>query len=195
MNDFNEIYDQMKMHGMELPARPPQIRIPGAKQILEKCFSYFLSFQATGLLWQPEYDEVADWLEDNQGRGLFLYGDCGRGKSLLTRFVIPAILLHYTKKVVAVYDVQSMNRNINEVLKKHLIALDDIGTEDISVSYGNKRLAFAEVIDAAEKQGKLVIISTNLKGNEIIERYGQRVMERIVSTTRRIEFKGKSLRQ
>lgn len=195
MNDFDNIYHQMHMHGMELPARRFEFRIPDARTILENCFRYFLSFQNTHLLWQPEYEEVAKWLEYNDKRGLFLYGDCGRGKSLLTRYVIPAILLKYCKKVVSVYDVQSMNRNINEVLKKHLIALDDIGTEELSVSYGNKRLAFAEVIDAAEKQGKLIIVSTNLKGGEITERYGQRVMERIVSTTKRIEFKGKSLRQ
>lgn len=195
MNDFDNIYDQMRVHGMELPAKRFEIRIPDAKTILENCFKYFLSFQNAQLLWQPEYDEVAQWLGHNNKRGLFLYGDCGRGKSLLTRYIIPAILLKYSKKVVSVYDIQTMNRNINEVLKKHIIALDDIGTEDVSVSYGNKRLAFAEIIDAAEKQGKLIIISTNLKGNEIIERYGQRVMERIVSTTKRIEFKGKSLRQ
>lgn len=195
MNDFDNIYDQMRIHGMELPAKRFEIRIPDAKTILENCFKYFLSFQNTPLLWQPEYEEVVRWLEYNDKRGLFLYGDCGRGKSLLTRYVIPAILLKYSKKVVSVYDVQSMNRNINEVLKKHIIALDDIGTEDVSVNYGNKRLAFAEVIDAAEKQGKLIIISTNLKGDEIIERYGQRTMERIVSTTKRIEFKGKSLRR
>lgn len=195
MNDFDNVYDQMKMHGMELPARRISISVPGARPILENCLRYFLSFQGTELLWQPEYDEVAKWLEGNDERGLFMYGDCGRGKSLLTRYVLPAILLKYTKKVVSVYDVQGMNKSINEVLKKHIIALDDIGTEEVSVTYGNKRLAFAEIIDAAEKQGKLVIISTNLKGNEISERYGQRVMERIVSTTKRIEFKGKSLRQ
>ncbi|MFV0331131.1 MAG: hypothetical protein ACK5M3_14185, partial [Dysgonomonas sp.] len=90
---------------------------------------------------------------------------------------------------------QEMNKYIDDVLKKHVISLDDIGTEDISVNYGNKRQAFAEVMDAAEKYGKLIIISTNLRGDEIAERYGQRVMERIVSTTRRIKFRGQSLRK
>lgn len=195
MNDFKDIYQQMRVHGMELPAQRFEVRIPNARTVLANCFRYFLSYQGSSFVWQPEYDEVAAWLAANQGRGLFLYGDCGRGKSLLTRYVIPAIMLKYMKKVVAVYDVQTMNKNINEVLKKHIIALDDVGTEDISVSYGNKRLAFAEVVDAAEKQGKLLIVSTNLGGEEIAERYGQRVMERIISTTKRIEFRGKSLRQ
>ena len=195
MNDFSVTYDQMKTHGMELPAERIEVKIPDAKKILRDCFRYFLSFQGTPLAWQPEYEEVAQWLENNHRRGLFLYGDCGRGKSLLARYVIPAILLRYNKRVVAVYDVQGMNQHINEVLKKHIIALDDIGTEDLSINYGNKRHAFAEIIDAAEKQGKLVIISSNLGGDDITKRYGQRVMERIISTTRRIEFRGESLRR
>ena len=50
-------------------------------------------------------------------------------------------------------------------------------------------------MDAAEKYRKLVIVSTNLNGDQIVARYGQRVMERIISVTRRIEFKGQSQRR
>lgn len=194
-NDFKSIYEDMKIHGMPLPAEKVFVQIPNAKTILENCFKYFLSFQNAEFVWQHEYDEVVKWLENNQGRGLFLFGDCGRGKSLLSRYVIPAILLKYRKRVVAVYDIQEMNAKIDEVLKKHLISLDDIGTEELSVNYGNKRLAFAEIMDSVEKQGKLVIVSTNLKKDAIIERYGERIYDRIISTTHRIEFKGNSLRK
>lgn len=195
MNDFDQIYEQMRVHGMQLPARRVAIQLQNPMAVLESCFRYFLAYEGVDLLWQPEYNQVAEWLGDNEGRGLFLYGDCGRGKSLLTRYVLPAIILKYVRKVVSVYDVQEMNKYIDDVLKKHVISLDDIGTEDISVNYGNKRQAFAEVMDAAEKYGKLIIISTNLRGDEIAGRYGQRVMERIVSTTRRIKFRGQSLRK
>jgi DNA replication protein DnaC len=194
-NDFKSIYDDMKIHGMPLPAEKVFIQIPNAKTILENCFKYVLSLQNAEFMWQPEYDEVAKWFGNNQGRGLFLFGDCGRGKSLLSRYVIPAILLKYMKKVVTVYDIQEMNAKIDEVMKKHIISLDDIGTEELSVNYGNKRLAFAEIMDSVEKHGKLVIVSTNLKKDAIIERYGERIYDRIISTTYRIEFKGNSLRK
>jgi len=195
MSDFKNIYEQMKEHGMQLPVEPFRIRIPDAKAVLEDCFSFFLSFENTRFSWQQEYEDVVEWLTDNKGRGLLLYGDCGRGKSILSRYVIPAILLKCEQKVVSVYDAPQMNKNIDDVLKKHIISLDDIGTEDVSVNYGNKRLAFAEIIDAVEKQGKLVIISTNLSGSELERQYGKRVMERIISTTKRIEFRGRSLRK
>lgn len=193
-NSFENIRQQMETHGMSLPSSLVTIGIPDARSVLQECFSYFLSAQGKTFVWQSEYEEVAEWLTGNEGRGLFLYGDCGRGKSFLARYVLPAIILNYMQKVVSVYDVQQMNRNLDEVLTKHIISLDDIGTEEVSMQYGNRRFAFAEVMDAAEKYGKLVIISTNLCRDEIVRRYGERVFERIISMTRRIEFKGKSLR-
>jgi DNA replication protein DnaC len=123
-----------------------------------------------------------------------MYGDCGRGKSMLLRYVLPVILLKYANKVVSVFDVQQMNKKPDDVLSKHIIGLDDIGTEDISVLNGNKRSVFSEVMDCAEKYAKLLIIATNLNSEQIEQIYGTRVIERIISTTRRIEFKGKSFR-
>lgn len=195
MEDFKLICDEMKMHGMEVPPENVLIGIKEARSALENYFRYFLSFSKKEFVWQPEYALIVNWLENNKGRGLFLYGDCGRGKSLLARYIIPAILLKYERKVVNVFNIQDVNSCIDEVLKKHIISLDDVGTEDVSSIYGNKRYAFPEIVDAAEKYGKLVIISTNLNGNEIIEKYGSRTMDRIIATTTRIEFKGKSLRK
>ena len=162
--------------------------------MLQDALTFFLSKRNEELKWLPEYDNVAKWLENNNGRGIFMYGNCGRGKSLLGRYVIPAILLKYCGKVTSVFDIQEMNKNIDLVMSKQIISLDDIGTEEMINNFGNKRLAFAEIMDAAEKQGKLMIISTNLTQNEIIEQYGDRILDRIKSITERILFNGESLR-
>jgi DNA replication protein DnaC len=116
------------------------------------------------------------------------------GKSLLARYVIPALMLKYNRKVVSVYDTNTMNANIDEVLSKKIICIDDVGTEDISVKYGEKRLAFAEVMDNVEKKRCLIIATSNLTMDEILERYGERVLDRIKSTTKRVVFTGKSFR-
>lgn len=195
MTTVGETLNEMKALGMQTPNERVLIQIKGARTILENCFKYFLSFQNTNFVWQPEYEEVAQWLENNEGKGLFLFGDCGRGKSFLTRYVLPAILLKYSDKIVRVYDAQEMNTNLEDVLKKHIVSVDDIGTEDVVNNYGNRRMAFAEIMDATEKYGKLAIISSNLDKEGIVGAYGERIYERIIATTKRIEFKGDSLRK
>lgn len=191
---FDAIFSEMKSHGMKLPSDKVYFNISNSREILYSALGYFIGREGKKVIWLPEYEKVASWLSDNQGRGLFLYGNCGRGKSILCRYALPAILLKYAGKVVSVFDIQDMNRDIDLVLSKHIISLDDIGTEELSVKYGEKRMAFAEIIDAAEKNGKLVIISTNLNEDELKARYGDRVYERIISTTMRVLLVGKSLR-
>lgn len=195
MKNFEDVAGDMKTVGMRLPASRTEVRLPDARQVLFEGLRYFLGREGREVVWLPEYEQVAEWLTDNGGRGLFLFGNCGRGKSVLCRYVLPAILLAAMRKVVAVYDMQEVNRDIDGVLSKHILSLDDVGTEEVSVKYGEKRLAFAEVMDAAEKYGKLVMVSTNLTFEELRARYGDRVVDRIRSTTRRVPFNGKSLRQ
>ena len=52
---------------------------------------------------------------------------------MLGYHVLPAILLKYMNKVVNVYDAQKMNSDIDKLLRKHVVSLDDIGTEDTLV--------------------------------------------------------------
>lgn len=195
MSNFDLKLDELERHGLKLPNSLNSLKLADAENILRNALAYYLSFQNRNLLWLEEYSKVADWLSDNKGRGLFLYGNCGRGKSLLGRYVIPAIYLKYFRKVVSTYDVQEMNKNLDEVLKKAFISLDDIGTEEAVNTYGNKRMAFAEIMDAVEKESKIVIISSNLSEKELLDTYGDRVLDRIKSTTTRIAFNGKSLRR
>ena len=195
MRTFEQITGEMKAAGMRLPVNRTMVCVPDARNVLFGTLRYFLKAEGREAEWLPEYEQVAGWLAGNEGRGLFLFGNCGRGKSLLCRYVLPAILLAHVRKVAAVYDMQEVNRDIDGVLAKHVISLDDVGTEEVSVKFGEKRLAFAEVMDAAEKYGKLVMVSTNLTLDELRQRYGDRVVDRIRATTRRVAFNGKSLRQ
>lgn len=195
MWNFDNTLDEMKRHSMPVPGTRVGVKVSEAEAVLQYALSYFLRMQNKEIVWLPEYKEVADWLADNKGKGLFLYGNCGRGKSLLCRYVLPAILLKYCQKVVSVFDVQAMNRNVDLVLSKHIVSIDDVGTEEYSVKYGERRLAFAEVMDAAEKNNNLIIVSSNLYAADIKHIYGDRVLDRIKATTRRVLFEGESLRR
>lgn len=195
MKSFDDILDELKQRGMKTPGDKVNFHVPEAENTLKYVMDKLLQKEGRKMAYLPEYGHVASWLDNNQGRGLFMYGNCGRGKSLLCRYAIPIILLKCCRKVVSVYDIQDMNNNLDDILKKKIISLDDIGTEEGIVKYGERRDAFPEIMDMAEKNGNLVIVSTNLGLSELGERYGDRVVDRIKSTTVRVLFEGESLRK
>ncbi len=194
-DDFDQIVKDMKNHGMKVPSDKMRIQIPYAKGWLQRAMKYFIEREGREMQWLKPYDEVAEWLSDNKGRGLLLYGSVGQGKTVLSRSAIPAILLKINRQIVRSYDIDEMNNQIDEIKNQRLISLDDIGTETIVNNFGNKRNAFAEIMDNAEKTGNLVIISTNLGKEQLIEKYGDRVFDRILATTKRVVFRGESLRR
>lgn len=63
------------------------IHLPNAKEILDAGLQHFLG---SSYKWLPEYDNVADWLTDNNGQGLFCMGNCGRGKTTIACKYFPA---------------------------------------------------------------------------------------------------------
>lgn len=190
--DFQQAIENLKHTGFNPMPDKVQIRIPNAKELL---WAGLRHFEGDNAKWLKEYEDVAKWLENNEGRGLLCYGNCGRGKSLICWKIIPLLLHHYHRKVISCYDSQQMNANIDEVKSKHLIYIDDIGTENVSIKYGEKRLAFSEIVDEAEKRGKLLIVTTNLSLEEIEQKYGERTMDRLVAITKRVKFLGESLRK
>ena len=190
--NFKKTIDHLKDTGFYPIPDPVCISVPNARNILWDGIRYFTGKNAK---WLPEYEEIASWLTGNEGRGLLCFGNCGRGKTLICGKILPLILNHYCQKVVNCYNAQQMNADLDAVKQKHIIYVDDIGTENLSVKYGEKRLAFAELADEAEKKGKLLILTTNLSIDELREKYGERTIDRLRAITKSILFSGKSLRK
>lgn len=190
--DFDKQIRYMRDCGYPPPPDHVHISVPDAEKHLRAGLRHFCGDKA---VWLPDYDRVAEWLSDNKGRGLLLMGSCGLGKSLIGMRIIPLLLNYYCRKIVYVYTAQELNVKPDEVLGKHIIYVDDIGTEDISNIYGNKRVPFAELIDAAEREGKLLIITTNLDLESIKDRYKDRVADRLLAITKGITITGNSFRR
>lgn len=190
--DFRKTIESLKGSGFCLVPDTVRVSIQNSKELLSRGVKYFAGDSAQ---WLPEYDEVARWLTNNEGRGLFCYGNCGRGKTMICCKIIPLLLNHYCRKLVTYYDAQQMNADIETVKAKHILCIDDIGTENISVKYGERRLAFSEIVDEAEKKGKLLILTTNLSLEEVSAKYGERTMDRLIAITKPVKFKGQSLRR
>lgn len=185
-----------------------RFQIPDARNLLMRGLRYFLGEKA---MWLPEYDAVAGWLADNQGKGLLLYGNCGRGKTLIAQKILPLIFQYYLRKIIPCYTSRDMNERYAEVLQYRMVSIDDIGQEDDMKVYGTSHTYFNELVDEAERNNKLLIITTNLRktiprdenGNitpnamehpSIESRYGIRTVSRLRLLTKGIAFLGDDLR-
>lgn len=191
MVDFRQIIDELKDSGLVMP-NTVQINIPNAKQMLHFGLEHFVGKE---YVWEPEYDEVVEWLSDNKGRGLLCYGNCGRGKTVICSKIIPVLLYHCYNKITNCYDAKQINNDFNQMIRKHIISIDDLGTEGEMSKYGEKKMCFPDIADEAEKRGKLLIISTNLTIEELTQKYGERTIDRLRSITRTVLFQGESLRK
>lgn len=108
--------------------------------------------------------------------------------------IIPLLLNHYCRKVVTICTANELNKSPDEIIRNHIIYIDDVGTEDISNIYGNKRVPFAELVDLAERDGKLLMFSTNLDDEHLKMKYGDRVVDRLHAIVRKVMIKGRSNR-
>jgi len=189
--DFKQITEQMKTYGIS-HGEPIMINIPSAAMELYLMMEYFIG---RDFVWLPEYDQVAEWLANNQGRGLCLYGTNGTGKTVLIQKAIPALMFRFYGKIIKCFNYYDLNANADTIITRRILSIDDVGMESECVDFGNKRWVFPEIMDNAEKRKSVVCFSSNLNGKEFCEKYGVRTFERIVATTKRIEFNHKSLRK
>ena len=177
-----------KKQGVEIKLRPTEQE---CKDLLMQALQYVVGEKAQ---WLPEYDNIAKWMNDNRERGLLCYGNCGRGKTTICADIMPVLFKQRYNKIVHVFKSQEMNTRIDEILNYHLLMLDDVGIEQESVVFGNRRMAFPEIVDDAESKGKLLLITTNLTLDELESKYGQRTIDRLRAIVSTVRFTGGSKR-
>lgn len=188
--------DDMAIH---IPDRV-DIRIPNAEERLRGGLNYYVRRfnmdDSISAEWnETNYRPVVQWMESNHGRGLLMCGGCGLGKTLIGKYILPYIIRDSCRRIVNTYSVSDLAANPDEIMRYHILYIDDVGTETMSNIYGNKRVPFSELVALAEQEGKLLILSTNLNSEDIKEKYGTRTYDRLRYITKYVPFTGKSLRK
>lgn len=163
-----------------------------ARAIIEKTFidSGFVK----KFVWYDGYDKICKWMVNTQGKGLFLVGNTGLGK---TRLLLTITYAFYERGlVVKPYKSYQLTSELaNELLTKPVIAIDEIGREPLGNNYGVKYEPLEILIDGCESSGITLIATSNLKSEKLIERYGQPIYNRLIANCETIVFKGESLRK
>ena len=81
------------------------------------------------------------------------------------------------------------------ICKKHIIAIDDVGTESLEVlQYGNIYSPIKELIYSRYNDHLFTILSTNLNKEEFADKYGSRIDDRTNEMLRVFKFPNKTFR-
>lgn len=187
-NDYKQMASQMKVFGLDLTTERLQISVPDAENVLRLLLAERMG---NNFKWLPEYSKVAEWMTDNNGRGLLLMGNVGRGKTEIGRNIMPAVINYYNRRIVNCYDAVDLSARKSEFLDNRWpLCIDDLGTEKDAKS----RDVFERLADQMEKRGRFLIVTTNLSAEDIRRIYGDRVFDRLKGNTTCIVFKGDSMR-
>jgi len=202
---INEAFVRLSENG-PYECRPTNISLGAREKLMSVFIECFTRYDKTiteqhPLLWLPEYDKVLDWMADNQGKGLFMFGNCGRGKSKIIMGVLIPVFVAFGKYLPGfhasllpskspVYD----NWNYELYQKWKFSYIDELGTEAMVNNYGERFEPFNEIINVAEQDLNILVISSNMTPEQFLKRYGNRSMDRINRLCKIVEFKGDSLR-
>ncbi len=193
---IEQLEDELRAEHPNFDPNPlwPCFRFKNVKDCMMKILQHLLGEKAK---WNNDYDEVVSWLSDSHFKGLLIMGEYGTGKSLICTKVIPLIMKIQADSspsfILSAYD---LNRYQQALCKGHyrVIIIDDIGVETELVEYGRRSIVFNEVVDRAERLGEMLILTTNLSEKELINKYGNRTVDRLKFLTRKVIFSGDSLR-
>ncbi len=197
MNNIDETISYL-IANKKLKGREPKSFSFGNLNKCEEIFrKSFMAYDKTvaKLIMLPEYKEIINWMVNTGGKGLALAGSLGRGKSIILNGVLPVVF--FTQNMILKPRLAlDLTPKITEELKSTwAVAIDDVGQENVINNFGTKIDAVEILISNCEDRLKPLFLTTNLNYTQIVERYGERIADRITRLCKIVEFKGESFRK
>lgn len=155
--------------------------------------------------------EVAHHLTGPQPNGLLFCGTTGNGKTTLAlalqnavewlraRGKLPTVFMQYDLDTVRFVEARHVAATYKttktRLMSIGVLAIDDVGTEPAEVvDYGNVIEPITELLEARYARGLFTLVTTNLTGQELRQRYGVRLVDRMNEMMHVVVFKNGSFR-
>lgn len=149
---------------------------------------------------------AAKWMLDHNSMGLILRGNVGVGKTTLMRAMRDVYQI-VDNEVITIVDANAIaneakndDHAVDKYVKIPMLGIDDLGVEPASVkSWGNDMTPIVELLTERYRMRRFTIITTNLatritdtgkEVDEIEERYGARVADRLRELCSTLAFDG-----
>lgn len=169
------------------------------------------------IMYKEAESKIKNWLSGiySPKNWLILIGSCGLGKTIWAksicqafnslnrndRFTFDPIKCNGWKMISALNlsEIISEYESFDVVCRRHKVFIDDLGTEPETQNiFGTKRNAVMEILSYRYEHNLPTILSTNLTikpTNQIVERYGERIFDRLKEKAVLIPFVGESFRK
>ena len=152
--------------------------------------------------------QLARYCAGKSNKGLFLAGSVGTGKTYFCELFINAPMLT-ANEIVRQYEEMGFTDAFREWFHRHYnapgvfipprsVVIDDLGSEPVGRRYGDRREVLGDLIAECyvnwQKHGTKYYITCNLTGQEVQERYGARIIDRLQHMCEVVKFEGSSAR-
>ena len=158
---------------------------------------------------KEKIERVAKWLTmPKQKYGLMLYGSVGNGKTTMAKAIGSVIWATSNRpnplKPASLRSISSTNiirkapdmEEFEDIKSEELLFIDDFGSEPSTTKiYGSEIFPIIEIIYHRYDKQLFTIISSNMFDEDIKQRYGERVFDRMEEMFDRIVFDEKSFRK
>jgi len=131
---------------------------------------------------------------------LLLYGNYGAGKTTMGKAI--SLLLSNLGapiKSITARDIATLAAMDPEAFlslkRESMLYIDEVGREPlVAKNYGNDKSPFIEMLEYRYDRQMFTILTANLTDQEIIDRYGVYIDERIAENFDKINYENKSYR-
>lgn len=188
-----EFFDAKKFcdeNNLQLSKKFVRFVFPDAELQFKTAFDLLVK----GYTHHSEYDKIIEYLKDNKGKSLLITGSCGTGKSAIACSIIP-LMFATIRKIVRPMTAQQFAK-LKQFPNNEYLIIDDLGLEGEVKNYGTEIDNLSDLMDKLERVGGCTVVMTsNLTGEQMKEKYGERFMDRLINNFVIVRIEGKSNRK